>query len=409
MQPDLSRPVGFPALGQRDLFPHLGATAYLNHAGVSPPAEPVRRAVAEIVDAYAVGGAAAVAKTMNMRARLRERIARLLTVRPVDIAITSGVTHGAQAIALSFPWRGGDRVLLFEGEFPANVTPWQRAAELFGLEVVFLPLAPFERSAEEGLAALERALRRGVRLVAVSAVQFRTGLVMPLAEMARLCARYGAEIFVDAIQALGAFPFDAAALGVDYVAGGGHKWLMGVHGAGLLYIRPERVRAMRPALAGWLSHEDPVSFLTNGSGYLRYDRPIRCEASLFEAGSSGEIAQAALDAALGVLLELGVPAIHEHVNTYLDELEPHLIARGFHSHRAAEFSRRSCILSVTPPPGQDPCQLRARLGRAGVAIAIPDGLLRFAPHWPNSPQRELDHVIGALDVALDPQGEKTSS
>ena len=404
---DILRPAAPTArFGDRSLFPGLGPDAYLNHAGVSPPSAPVRRAVLDLLEVYAATGAHAVVTMLGVRARLREKLARLLGVRPLDIALTGGTTHGVQAIALSFPWRPGDRVVLFDGEFPANVTPWQRAAELFGLEAVLLPLAPFEASADAGLGALEEALRRGARLVAVSAVQFRSGFLMPLAEMAALCARHGAELFVDAVQALGAVPVDAARLGADYVAGGGHKWLMGVEGAGVLYVRPERVAALRPALAGWLSHEDPVSFLTEGAGHLRYDRPLRREASLFEASSTGALAQAALDASLGLLLELGIPSIHAHANRYLDRLEPALQERGFSSRRARDAARRSCILAVAPPPGRDPRQLRDALAREGVAVAIPDGLLRFAPHWPNDADRELDRVVAALDAALR-QGSPT--
>ena len=387
-------------LGDRGLFPGLAPAAYLNHAGVSPPSLAVRQAVGGLLDAYMEGGAHAVSATLAMRGRLREKGARLLGVRPADLALTNGATHGIQAVALSYPWRPGDRVVLLDGEFPANVTPWQRAAELFGLETELLPLRAFEESADAGLAMVGRALERGVRLVAVSAVQFRSGLAMPLREMAELCHRHGAELSVDAIQALGSVPFDAAALGVDYAATGAHKWLMGVEGAGMLYVHPDRVAALRPALAGWLSHEEPVSFLTEGAGRLRYDRPLRREASVFEAGSSGVLAQAALDASLGLLLGLGIPAIHAHVNGYLDRLEPVLLAHGFSSLRSSDPARRSAILSAVPPPGRGARQLREALAREGVAVAIPDGLVRFAPHWPNDAGRELDHVAEALRQAL---------
>ena len=355
--------------------------------------------MADLLDAYARQGGAAVPTMLGLRTRLRERLGRLLGVDPATLALTSGATHGVQGIALSFPWNPGDRVVLFEGEFPANVTPWQRAAELFQLEPVFVPLAPFHRSSEEGLARLEAELSRGARLVAVSAVQFSTGLAMPLAAMAGLCERHGAELFVDAIQALGAVPLDAAALGIDYLAGGAHKWLMGVEGCGFLYVRPGRVAALRPALAGWLSHEDALGFLSE-PGQLRYDRPIRRQAALFEAGSASALSQVALDASLGILLELGPAAIHAHANRYLDRLEPLLAERGFTSRRVREPGGRSCILSAAPPTGRSLRALREALARRGVVAATPDGLLRLAPHWPNDPERELPAVTGALDAAL---------
>jgi cysteine desulfurase / selenocysteine lyase len=158
--------------------------------------------------------------------------------------------------------------------------------------------------------------------------------------------------------------------------------------------------ALRPALAGWLSHERPVAFLTEGPGHLRYDRPLRREASVFEASSSSTLAQAALEASLAVLLELGIPAIQRHVNGYLDRLEPHLVERGFTSLRAADAARRSCILSAAPPPGRSAPAIREALAREGVVVAIPDGVVRFAPQWPNEADRELPAVIAALDLAL---------
>lgn len=389
-------------LGDRSLFPDLRARSYLAHAGTSPPPLPVREAVAAALDGYARLGAGAVEKGLAMRARVREAVCRLLGGRPEDVALTGGATPGIQAVALGLPWRAGDRVVLLEGEFPANVTPWQRAAALFALEVRWVPVAAFQGGSGEGLARLEEELRQGARLVATSAVQFRTGLAMPLGEMAALAHRHGAEIFCDAIQACGSTPLDAAALGLDYVASGAHKWIMGIHGAGFLWLAPGRAAALRPHLAGWLSHEDPVSFLTRGPGHLRYDRPIRAGASALEGGSSSEAGQAALLAALELLLGLGVPAIHAHANAFLDRLVPGLLARGLVPTRESDPARRSAFCSAAPPPGVDPVRLRDALGARGVAVSLPDGLLRFAPHWPNALE-EVELVLGALDEGLREQ------
>src|SRR5512146_1853939 len=136
-RPLTDTPSRIARLGDRGLFPSLGPAAYLNHAGVSPPSTVVRGAITGLLDAYAASGAAATAAVLAIRTRLRDNAARLLGVSPADVGLTSGATHGIQAIALSMPWRSGDRVVLLEGEFPANVTPWQRAAELFGLAIEF--------------------------------------------------------------------------------------------------------------------------------------------------------------------------------------------------------------------------------------------------------------------------------
>ncbi len=388
-----------PRLGDRSLFPDLEARAYLNHAAISPPSLPVRDAVREVLDDYARRGAAAFASWLEQRARLREVLARLLGARPEDFALVQNTTQGVLDIALCMPWHAGDRVLLFEGEFPANVTPWQRAAALFDLEVRFLPLAPFARAHAEGLAMLEAELARGARLVATSAVQFQTGLRMPLRAMAERCHAYGAELFVDGIQACGAVPIDVGAAGIDYLSAGGHKWLMGLEGAGFLYVRPERVARLEPRVAGWLSHEEGIGFLFEGPGHLRYDRPLRMRADFLELGAPSTVGYAALEASVELLLALGVERIFAHVSAYLDRLEPALVDRGFTSLRARDPAARSATLGVLPPEGVDIVRLHAGLTERGIACTIPDGVLRFAPHWPNDPP-EVDVVLPALDASL---------
>ena len=292
----------FVLLGDRSLFPDLAARAYLNHAAMSPPSLLVRAAVREVADTYAKHGAAAWMHFAEQRALLRRRLATLIGADADNIGFVPNTSHGVLTIAMCLPWQRGDRVLLLRGEFPTNVTPWQRAATLFGLTVVWLDADAFAGDGD-GLQQLEDELRRGARLLAVSAVQFQTGLRMPLRKMAALCHRYGAEIFVDGIQALGAVPLDVRADDLDYLAAGAHKWLMGMEGAGMLYVAPSRIAALQPRLASWLSHNEATRFLFEGEGHLRYDRSIRARADFVELGVVGSLSHAALHAAVGTLLE----------------------------------------------------------------------------------------------------------
>jgi cysteine desulfurase / selenocysteine lyase len=386
-------------LGDREHFPDLEALVYCNHAAISPPSWPVRRAMQNAIVDWGRRASGAFGAYASQRARLREKLGRLIGASGEEIAFMPNTTSGVTAIALSYPWRSGDRVVLFEGEFPANVTPWQRAAELFGLEPVFLSTRDFAASDGEGLEKLEAVLVKGARLVAVSAVEFQTGLRMPIGEMARLCKAHGAELFVDAIQAVGAVPIDVKALGVDYLAAGGHKWLMGPEGTGLLYVRKERARALRPNMFGWLSHEDAIGFLLEGPGHLRYDRPFKERADAFEVGGVNTIGLVGLEAAVDLLATIGVDAIHEHVVRWGDGVEEGLVERGFRSLRAPEPHRRSGLLCVLPPDDAPVVALHRALITRGIACAIPDGILRMSPHWPNNAD-ETEQVLVSVDDAL---------
>lgn len=387
-----------PKLGDRTLFPDLEGIAYLAHAAISPLSTPVRERIAEVAGDYGRGGMAGFLRWAPRLQQVRKDIAALISADPAEIAFIANTTQGVIDIAYGLPWRKGNRVLLFDGEFPANVTPWQQAAEEFHLELLWSSLDPFHRSVDEGLAELERVLERGVRLVAVSAVQYKTGLRMPLAEMAALCHRYDAEIFVDAIQALGATPLDVS-WGIDYLSSGSHKHLMGPEGAGFLYIAERRAGALKPRLAGWLGHEDPVAFLVGDEPKLRYDSPFQVGARSLETGTSNVIGLAALGASIELLRELTVPAIHAQVQDYLDALEPGLVARGFRSHRAEAPALRSTLLGVTVPGDVRLSKLSAALRDRGVVCNTPDGLMRFAPHWHNA-QDEVPAVLDAIDDAL---------
>ncbi len=386
-----------PVLGSRALFVDLQAAAYLNHAAISPASAPTLAAIREAAEDYARLGVGAFPRWEQQRQELRANLAQLVGASPAEIALGWNTSRGVSDLALSIPWRKGDRVVLFRGEFPANVTPWQRAAELFELELAFVEADAFQT--DEGLEQLRAELEGGVRLVAVSAVQFQTGLRMPLAEMGRLCRQHGAELCVDAIQACGAVPIDVEAECIDYLVTGGHKWLLGFEGAGFIYVRERCAERLRPYTAGWLSHEDPAAFLFHGAGHLKYDRPLRRGADVFETGTSNVLGLAALGASVSVLLELGVENIYQHVGSYLDALEAQLVDLGFASLRSADPKRRSCVLAVHPPEGLDAVRMNAMLRSQRVVTAAPDGNLRFAPHYANS-RDELPLVMAAVEGAM---------
>jgi len=387
------------ALGDRSGFPTLEARAYLAHCAISPVSSAIQAAVAQVLEDYARRGVAAFMTWHERREGLRGVLAQLIHADADDLGFVANTTTGVSTIALSLPWRAGETVLLLRGEFPTNVTPWQRAAETFDLRVEFLDVEDFAGASGDGLGKLEARLKRGgVRLLASSAVQFQTGLRMPLAAMAELVHAHGAELFCDAIQAVGGLGLDVGEAGVDYLAAGSHKWLMGLEGAALLYVARSRIASLQPRTAGWLSHERAIDFLF-APDQLRYDRPIRERADFVEAGAYATTVLAALEASASALLELGTATIEDHIHAYLDALDAGLRARGFSSLRSDVPGQRSGILAVRPPATHTLAQVYEGLSAHGVVTTIPDGLLRFAPHWPNR-LAEVDEVLAIVDEIL---------
>jgi selenocysteine lyase/cysteine desulfurase len=389
-------------LGDRGLFSTLRARAYLNHAGISPASDPVRAAIERVVRESAEEGAMAFSRRLTERETLRSELGALIGAREPDaeIAFVPSTMYGLCAIALSLPWSRGDRVIAFEGEYPTNVTAWQRACELFELSLTLLPASDFAGPSPDFSRLDAELARGGVRLCAASAVQFQTGLRMPIAAIAERCHRHGAELAVDAVQALGAVPFDVCTLGVDYLAAGSHKWLMGTDGGGFVYVRRELCPGLRAAFAGAMSHEGAVAIFTHGPGHLRYDRPLRPDARVLEGGMLSSTASASLAVSVPMLRQVGIEAIYQHIQRYHDALEAPMVALGFESLRATDPARRSGILSFMPPPGRLSPQLVTALSAHGISAAPPDGVLRFSPHYCNSLD-ETAHVLEAVRAVLE--------
>ncbi len=391
-------------LGDRSAFPSLRSAAYLNHAAIAPPSRWTAAAAHHTLHTLAQLGVAAFGEFVAQQHALKVDLARFIgAAGPEELALVPNTTHGVSLVALCFPWKSADRVLLVEGEFPANVTPWQRAAALHSLQVSWQPALRPHHDVAAWLAQLETALagrdQSPPRVLAISAVQFQTGLHMPLKEVSLLCARYGVQLFVDAIQGCGLVPLDVSTLPIDYLACGCHKWMMGVPGLGMLYIRSGRAAALRPHLAGWTSHEQPFQFLFEGPGHLRYNRPIRKRADFAEAGMGNVVGVAAWHASLKPLLQLGTEAMFRHVDAYLDRLDAGLRALGFSSLRSSQQSGRSGLLCVQPPDDVPVIALHQAIDAGRVSCSTPDGALRFSPHWPNH-QNEIAGVLQEIERAL---------
>lgn len=389
-----------PRFGSRQLFPTLQWDVYANHAAIGPLPEPVRRATREILDAQATLGVDFVMPAMEAVEAVRQLTGRLLGADPAGVAWTHNTSDGVLAVAHGLPWRPRDRVVVFEGEFPTNVTPWEIAARLYDLELVRVPIDGFHDGSGAGLDRLEAALAPGARLVAVSAVQFQTGLRMPLRAIADLAHAAGAQLFVDAIQAVGACPIDLAQDGVDWLTTGGHKWLMAPAGTGLLVAAPERWAELVPRRASWLSHEDALVFL-HTPDVLAETRPLRTGPAALEGGMAPLAALSGLAAALELALDADPARVLAHASAWNDAVEPALVARGFRSARATDPAARSPLLCLRPPVGHDAAALVGALAERGVSAASPDGHLRLSPSWPNRLE-EAETVVAALDEALTP-------
>src|SRR5690606_33785521 len=103
----------------------------------------------------------------------------------------------------------------------------------------------------------------------------------------------------DAIQGLGVFPMDVKACNIDFLAADGHKWMMSPEGAGILYLKHEHLKLLRPLMVGAASVVDRHNY-----GHIEF--ALRDEASRYEGGSLNMVGLMAMGASLQMLMEWGI-------------------------------------------------------------------------------------------------------
>lgn len=247
----------------RSEFPVLERVAYFNAGSVGPVPRAAAEAAREQLDDALVngrGGKAHFDLLLELGGRLRARAAALMGASTGEVALTGATTDGVNAVISGLDLRPGDEVLTSDEEHPGLLAPLAMARRRRGIE---LRVAPF--------AELADAVSPDTRLVACSHVGWQTGRVVD----ARALADSGAPVLLDGAQGLGAVEVDVAALGCDFYAASGQKWLCGPIGSGYLYVRPDRIDELAPAAPSYGTLSDPLRAL---------DLPLKDGAARFDSG-----------------------------------------------------------------------------------------------------------------------------
>jgi selenocysteine lyase/cysteine desulfurase len=362
----------------RDQFPVSERLIYLNHAAVAPLPRPAAEAMQWLAQDALDFGSLHYDKWLDTYEQLRVAAARLIGAERGEIAIVKNTSEGIAMVAMGLKWHPGDRVVAFREEFPSNYYPWLRLEE-HRTSVDWL-------SVTDSLDVIDRACE-GAKLLAISFVQYLSGLRVDLNAIGEICHRHGCFFFVDAIQGLGAFPLDVEKAHIDALAADGHKWMLGPEGCGILYIRKNRQDSVFPMEFGW----------TNVAGYHDYssrDLTLRPDAGRYECGTLNTIGCYGLKASIEFLLEVGIERIAPTVQALTDQLADGALKKGYQLLGDRTAENGAGIVSVHKP-GLDSREVVHLLKERGIIAAPRQGWVRFSPHFYISPE-DIERVVEAL-------------
>lgn len=212
-------------------------TIYLDNAATTPVDERVLEAMLPYMTE--VYGNANSPHQLGQKAKVkvedsREKVAELINAEPSEIIFTSGGTESDNAAIKGVLEVSGPKneIITSQMEHHAVLHPVELSKRKRFKPVYVEPNKDFIITAE----AVKNAITDKTALVSLMHVNNEVGTVNPVSEIADVCAEAGVPFHSDTVQSLGKLPIDVKEIGMNFLAGSGHK-IYGPKGIGLLYVK----------------------------------------------------------------------------------------------------------------------------------------------------------------------------
>jgi selenocysteine lyase/cysteine desulfurase len=376
---------GYDIAAWRRRIPLLASRIPMNNCSQGPQTTDTRAAAERYLDSWNRSG-------MDWEAWIEEtRLAKaafasLIGASADDIAVFSSVSEATSAVASALDFSGTRRrVVVSEMEFPTTGHVWL-AQQRRGAQLSWVG----QRNGAIETAEYESAIDDQTALVASCHGYFLNGFTQNLGAIAERAHAHGALVFADAYQTLGVQPIDVSEIGVDFLASGCLKYLMGVPGIAFLYVRPGLAGTLEPTATGWFGRSNPFSFdiksLTWSPGASRFDSgtpPI----------PNAYIARAGMELIAGI----GVRNIRAWHKILAERLRDGGRARGLELHGTEDLSRKTGNTAFVV---RDAHLIEQKMRERGVLPSARGPVIRLAPHFYST----IDDVDTALDLLAELAG-----
>jgi selenocysteine lyase/cysteine desulfurase len=381
---------GTLATDYRSEFADFEGVAYLNAALQGPMPLAAAREVQAALESKKRPDRLPDSAYFDLPDRIREKIARVITARPDEIAVTSGASAGLASVAAGIDWKPGDEVLVGRGEFPAHFSTWLRYEQAGKLRVRVVEPSGRFITADDYVAQIGP----HTRVVSASLVRFDNGARLDAPRVSEACRKVGAALMLDVSQCAGSMPMDIRKLGADMAVCSGYKWLLGPYGAGFFWIASEWVERLPLGAVYFMALEGARDLhamfrqeLRPMPGARRWDSP---ETANF-------MNLAAFESSLDLVLRIGLDAIARHVDALVGQIIERLPRDRCVLASPEERSKRGPYVCVSARKPEETTALYEKVRAAQIHVSLRENALRVSPFLYNTPE-EISRLIDVLSA-----------
>jgi len=373
------------------MFPRLERDVFLNAAGGTPLSTFSEEGLRLHEALWRWGPGEGRGEAFGtMLSDTRTRFASLIGARPSEIAFVQCTKAGEQIVLDGLPSlrdRTGNVVtndLHFSGSLH-NLVGLREA----GLDVRIVRSTDWRVDPS----AMETAMDDHTALVDIALVSNVNGHVEDVRALADMVHARGGYLYADIIQAAGIVPIDVRAMGIDFAACSGYKWLYGPHGVAFLYVREELQGTVLPDYlfpghvrhnyAPWVEQPDPAL------GEFTFHAPV--DAARYQPGHVNYLGYAALHQGLRFVEEVGVEEGNRHSVALAARLRG-----GLDPDRYRTISPEGLRAPIVSFAVHDASRLEPRLRAANVVVALGADRIRVSPAIYNT-ESDIDLLAEVLN------------
>ena len=240
------------------------ATDYVNlengYYGIQP--KPVLMAFQENVIKANKGSARFARKEYpGLMNNIKKELANFLEVSDEEILITRNATEALNIAIQGYPFKAGDEVLLNQLDYFSMIETFRMLEQrgLIKVNAFDMPLIP--TSDEEIVEIYRKQITLRTKVILLTHLSNINGLIVPVQKISAMAKERGIDTITDSAHALGQIPFRLPDLGSDFVGLNLHKWIGNPIGAGVLYVRKERIAEMKALYGDVVAPENSIAKL----------------------------------------------------------------------------------------------------------------------------------------------------